>query len=375
MISRLDKSVLRDITTLTVIGVLGLTFLFSALSLYQIVNRFEVTPNIDTLLSFAPSLWVSLLPMTLPISALFATAMVFGRMRSDRELLLLSAAGVAPWRGFAAVIPVGIIVAGISWFGVSEWGPDAYSERHNLQRKALADFIDHPPRGPRELRFPGSGDGQASVDISYKDFSSGRFENLSIIIYNNEGLLSTLTTRSARITYQRHTGTMTLARCADPRLMTFDPITGAPVGSAIVATRINELQIPFKFGSDSGPKSSKALNTTQLLNEVYLEIQRPKAKQGASAELVRRTGLAFAGLLLPLLGALLAAMINHPNRLLPIAIGVIPSAVGYYPVMTAASTLAESGTLNVYLGMAMAPLLTGITIFCLAVYQRKGRWA
>ncbi len=65
--------------------------------------------------------------------------MVFGRMRSDRELLLLSAAGVAPWRVFIAVIPIGLLVASVSWFGVSEWGPDAYSERHNLQRKALAD--------------------------------------------------------------------------------------------------------------------------------------------------------------------------------------------------------------------------------------------
>src|SRR5690606_8976216 len=114
MISRLDKLVLRDVALLTLVCVLGLTFLFTALSLYQIVNRFEVTPHFDTLMSFAPSLWISLLPMTLPMSALFAATLVFGRMRGERELLLLAAAGVAPWRPFVMLLPIGLITGVIA---------------------------------------------------------------------------------------------------------------------------------------------------------------------------------------------------------------------------------------------------------------------
>ena len=130
MISRLDIVILRDVALLTLVCVLGLTFLFTALSLYQIVNRFEVTPQIGTLMSFAPSLWVSLLPMTLPMSTLFAATLVFGRMRAERELLLLAASGVTPWRPFVMLIPIGLVAAVISWFGVSEYGQTDSAELH-----------------------------------------------------------------------------------------------------------------------------------------------------------------------------------------------------------------------------------------------------
>ena len=175
MISRLDNVVLRDVALLTLVCVLGLTFLFTALSLYQIVNRFEVTPRFGTLVSFAPSLWVSLLPMTLPMSALFAATLVFGRMRAERELLLLAASGVTPWRPFVMLVPIGIVACAISWFGVSEFGPKAYADRHSLERQALADFIDHPPQGPRELHFPGGGGPDPSFDISYARVDDGFF--------------------------------------------------------------------------------------------------------------------------------------------------------------------------------------------------------
>ena len=198
MISRLDIVVLRDVAVLTLICVLGLTFLFTALSLYQIVNRFEVTPHFNTLMSFAPSLWVSLLPMTLPMSTLFAATLVFGRMRSERELLLLAAAGVAPWRPFVMLVPVGLVAATISWFGVSEYGPDAYAERHSLQRQALADFIDSPPQGPRELRFPGGSGPDASIDISYEAMRGGLYQDLKILVYNAAGFTQR-TQRSDRL--------------------------------------------------------------------------------------------------------------------------------------------------------------------------------
>ncbi len=373
MISRLDKVVLRDVLLLTLVCVIGLTFLFSALSLYQIVNRFEVTPHISTLISFAPSLAVSLLPLTMPISALFGTTLVFGRMCAERELLLLAASGVNPIRPFFPLLAVGLIAGVTSWLGVSEFGPQAYAERHNLQRRALADFIDHPPQGPRELRFPG-GENSPSIDITYQAFDARQFEGLTILVYNDEGLLATLHAETASITYERHSGTIILTRCFGPRLIQFEPKSGKPFGAPLVAERVNELRVPFNFGADTGPDGSKVLGTADLFAKVSEEQAIDAKRRGASAELVRRAGLAMAGLLLPLLGALLAALVNHPNRLFAVGIGVIPSALGYYPLMTAASTLAEKSSLNPWLASLLAPLAVVAACAVLGLRAMRGRW-
>lgn len=373
MITRLDMVILRDLMLFTLICVLGLTFLFSALSLYQIVNRFEVTPHIGTLMSFAPSLWISLLPLTMPISALFACTLVYGRMRAERELLLLAASGVTPWRPYIMVIPVGILAAVISWFGVSEYGPDAYAQRHSLQRQALADFIDNPPKGARELRFPGGGGPDPSIDISYSDVDAGRYESLRILVYNDMGLLAALSADSATISYQRHSGVMTLANCFNPRLVEFNPETGAPSGMPMVAAKVNELRVPFDFGSDEDVDVPKALRSGALLERIQSDIEGNKGKRGAAAELVRRVGLAGAGLLLPLLGALIASLVSHPNRLLAIGAGVIPCALVYYPAMTAAATLAENATFAPQFAMTFAPGGALLAILAVITALLRGR--
>ncbi|MCC7508082.1 MAG: LptF/LptG family permease [Planctomycetes bacterium] len=374
MIWRLHKVLTRELALLTLVCSLGLTFLFSVLGLYQIVNRFEVTPHFSTLLSFAPSLAVSLLPLTMPISALFAGAMVFGRMRAERELLLVSASGISPWRPFLGLIPIGIVVAFVAWFGVSEFGPEAYAQRHSLQRKALADFLDHPPQGPRELRFPGSGGLTPSIDISYAAVDEGVYRDLTVFVYNEEGLVASLHAASARIEYRRHDSMLSLTRCFEPRLIQYMPSTGRPSGTPLVADRVDELRVPFSFGSEAGPESSKALNSGQLVGKVREELSGPRGGRSAAAELVRRAGLTLAGLLLPLLGALLAAMVNHPNRLLAIGAGVIPAAVGYYPLMTASATLAEKATLSPLAAALLAPGAALLAVFVCAWRITQGRW-
>lgn len=381
MIWRIDKAVFRDLLLLTLVGVVGLTFLFSALGLYQIVTRLGFTPHIATLISFAPSLTVSLLPMTLPISALLAASMVFGRMRGERELLLLSSSGVSPWRPFVSLLPFGVIVAVISAVAVSELGPGAYAQRHELGRQALADLLDHPPQGPRELRLPREKPA-ASIDISYQSVHDGVYSDLTILAHVDAdresgslgGLILSLQARSARIEYRRHSSTIRLTRCFEPRMIQFDPDTGRPVGTPLIAERINDLEVPFPLGEGDAPSGHKPKGTALLVRDMLSELEEGGSKRGAVSEFVRRAGLSLAGLVLPLLGALLAAMVNHPNRLLAIGAGVIPAAVGYYPLMTSATTLASDGTLPVIAAILFAPAVA--LLACTAVLWRltMGRW-
>lgn len=385
MIKRIDKIVLRDVAVSVLITVLGMTFLFTAVGLYQIVSRFPITPRFGTLMSFAPSLWISLLPFSLPVSVLVSSALVFGRMRAEHELLLLSASGVPPWRPFVALVPLGLVTAALSGYAVSEMGPAAYVERDELQRKALADFIDHPPPGPRELRFSTSGSGMpgvkiTGVDISYGAFDGGHFEDLAVIVHGQgageeQGLIATLTAQRARLVYQRQSSVMLMTGCVRPRLVTYDPATGAPAGEPppLVAERINELRMPFEFGRDESSDPPKAMATRELLQKAADDAGLA-GKQGAAGEIVRRAGLAGAGLL-ALLGALLAALVNHPNRLLAVGVGVVPSALIYYPPLVACQSLAENGTLGP-LAATIAPLsITIVAIGALLfVHWRRG-WA
>jgi lipopolysaccharide export LptBFGC system permease protein LptF len=375
MIGRLDRVMFREMALYTLLCTVGLTFLFSALGLHQVVHRLEVTPHIGTLLAFGPSVMVGLLPLTLPISALFAAALVYGRMRSERELLLYAASGVPVWRAFVPVLPLGLLVAGVSTYIVSEYGPEAYAERFSLQRRALADFLDNPPQGPRELRFPGSGGEAPSIDISYDALDFGDYRNLTIFVYNDQGLLASLHARSARIDYQRHSGMFVLSRCYEPRMVQFDPETGRPMGAPLVASQVSELRMPFDFGGDSRPSGNKALRTGELLQAAREEIERGADRRGAASEFTRRAGLSLAGLILPLLGALLAAQVNHPNRLLAIGAGVIPAAGVYYPLMTASTTLAETGAMSIPVAVLMAPVLMLAVCAFFALKITRGSWA
>lgn len=378
---RIDRAVIRDLLLLTVVGTFGLTFLFSALGLFQVVTQLGFTPHITTLLSFAPSLTVSLLPMTLPISALLASAMVYGRMRAERELLLLSSSGVVPWRPFVGLLPFGLVIAAISALAVSELGPSAYAQRHELGRRALADLLDHPPQGPRELRLLRDKP-HASIEISYDSVNDGVFRNLTILAHvdgdsrrgTRGGLVMSLQARSASIEYLRHSGSIRLTRCFGPRMIQFDPESGRPTGTPLIAERVNELEVPFPLGGSDSPSGHKPKGTAQLVGDMLAELNAGGTKLGAASEFVRRAGVSLAGLILPLLGALLAALVNHPNRLLAIGAGVIPAAVGYYPLMTTATTLAANGTLPVTAAIMLAPAAGLLVSFAIAWRLTRGRW-
>jgi lipopolysaccharide export LptBFGC system permease protein LptF len=382
---RLDRAILREMLPLAFICLLGLTFLFATVGLFQIVNRFEVTPRVTTLLAFWPVLWKSLLPMTLPISLTFAAAMVYGRMRAEGELLVLSSAGVSPWRHYAVLLPLGLICGAISFYAASELGPDAYARRFALTRQALSDFVNYPPGGARELRLNG-------LDMSYADARDGRVYDLTLILHSDEGpsdqqgLLASLSADEARIRYDTDKLELVFVNVRNPRLVCFDPKTGAPgtphievfggdtklLSPAMSASQIENLRYKYDFGGTAKAEGAKALGTFALLEQVEREATG-KGPSEASGELVRRAGLGFAGLLLPLLGALLASLVNHPNRLLAIAAGVIPGALLFFPLMTAASGLARGG-FDVTFSYLLAPLV--VLAVCGFVLQRhmRGRW-
>jgi hypothetical protein len=307
-------------------------------------------------------------------------------MRAEHELLLLAASGLPPWRPFVALIPLALLTAALTGYAVSEMGPDAYVERDELQRTALADFIDHPPPGPRELRFTTSGSGFPGVkitgiDISYGAYEGGHFEELAVIVHgadisqDAQGLVATLTAKRARLVYQRQSSIMLMTGCVNPRLVRYDPATGAPAAEPppLVAERINELRMPFEFGRDDDRDPPKAMATRALLQKAA-EDAMLGGKQGAAGEIVRRAGLAGAGFL-ALLGALLAALVNHPNRLLAVGVGVVPSALLYYPPLVACQGLAENGTLGPLAAtiapMALMAAAIGAVLF---VHWRRG-WA
>jgi lipopolysaccharide export LptBFGC system permease protein LptF len=380
MFARLDRSLLREIIPVTIIGVLGLTFLFTTVGLFQIVNRFEVTPRVGTLLAFLPALWQLLLPMTLPVSLTFAASLSLGRMRAEGEILVLQSAGVAPWRAFLVLLPLGLLAGAFSFYFASELGPSAYARRDSLTRQAVADFVNHPPAGARELRL-------TSLDLSYADVRQGRFESVTLILHNDQGLIASMTAQSARISYDRQSRELVLNDLRQPRVICFDPKSGAPgspriemfgtggklLSPAISASHIENLRWKFEPGGEKAAEGPKALDTLALLERIATDRNAHAQKHEAAGELVRRVNLGLAGLLLPLLGALLAALVSHPNRLLAVSAGVIPGALAYFPLMTAASGLARNG-LDVWLCCAPAPLvLSAACAFVLSRHQR-GRW-
>ena len=120
MVFVLHRYVFRELLKILVPATVALTLIMSLLSILRPIQEYGIGPG-----QVVPILGYSLpitLTFVLPLSALFAVAMVYGRLASDNELEACKASGISLWTlvypglamainviaGIAAEIPYGI---------------------------------------------------------------------------------------------------------------------------------------------------------------------------------------------------------------------------------------------------------------------------
>lgn len=135
----LHAYVLRELLKTFGLTILALTALFTmGGGLYNVVRSPGVTAT--SLLSVLPLLLPIVITLTMPVSALFATTMVYGRLAADNELLACRAAGVNVHRTFLSVVLLSVFVTAFTLLFSNLVIPDFMKRLDRFARTNIRDY-------------------------------------------------------------------------------------------------------------------------------------------------------------------------------------------------------------------------------------------
>jgi len=136
----LHTYVLRELLKTFGLALAALTVLFTmGGGLYNIV-RYEGVSAGDVF-GFVPILIPIVVTLTMPMAALFATAMVYGRLAADNELLACRAAGINIHRLLLAAVLLSVFVAAFSLLFGSFIIPSFMQRIDSFTRSNIRDLV------------------------------------------------------------------------------------------------------------------------------------------------------------------------------------------------------------------------------------------
>jgi len=120
---------------------LVLTGVFAVVALMQ-VSRHNRDVSLSLILSRIHLLPLESLGFTFPISVLFATALTFGRMTADNEILAMRTGGIHPFRFFSPAIVFGLLLSALTIWLSGTVAPAAKAKGSALTKGDLRRLFD-----------------------------------------------------------------------------------------------------------------------------------------------------------------------------------------------------------------------------------------
>jgi len=148
----LHAYVLRELLKTFGLAILALTALFTmGGGLYNVVRSPGVTAA--SLLSVLPLLLPIVITLTMPVSALFAATMVYGRLAADNELLACRAAGVNVHRTFLSAVLLSVFVTVFTLLFGNFVIPDFMKRLDRFARTNIRDIALQQLRSQGHVRY------------------------------------------------------------------------------------------------------------------------------------------------------------------------------------------------------------------------------
>jgi lipopolysaccharide export LptBFGC system permease protein LptF len=176
----LDRYIIREILLPFVIALVVLTFVLIIPFIIEQAEQFiQKGVPWSTILQVMATLVPSVLGLTIPMALLIAALIGLGRLASDREIVVLMACGVSPYRLLRPVLVFGTLAALATFYVMIEWIPNANQTYREIIARVVADRAEeqvrHAQPGPtnivgREERPHGGGPSGAD----YSDGAHGR---------------------------------------------------------------------------------------------------------------------------------------------------------------------------------------------------------
>jgi LPS export ABC transporter permease LptG/LPS export ABC transporter permease LptF len=143
----LDRYIIREILLPFAIALVVLTFVLIIPFIIEQAEQFiQKGVPWSTILQAMATLLPMALGNTIPMALLIAVLVALGRLASDREVVVMMACGISPYRLLRPVMLLGLVAATATLYVLVSWLPDANQTYREIIARVVADRAEQQVR-------------------------------------------------------------------------------------------------------------------------------------------------------------------------------------------------------------------------------------
>jgi lipopolysaccharide export system permease protein len=356
----ITKAILKEMAVvagITLLGLVVLVLLQQAVRLADLITKQGVS-----LFTIAPILALALPALVvtiLPVCSLMAPAIAYSRLASDGELLALRATGYSFYQLLSPIVGLGAIMGIGTAILVLEVIPHANLLARQLVFEAVSTSLQLRIREQVfQSPFPG-----LIVYVEHIDENNGQLEGV-LLADSRTPEATTILASEAEI-LPDFAGMRVIVKMRNGSLLRREGEQGFQQASFERYNFVIEVGNPWQ-----GMELSRKRVREMTLGEIWQQVQTVQASGGshlrALVEWHKRVALPISCLVLVFVGAAVGGLNRRTGRLGGFAISA-GSLLLYYILVTAGSSLAETGVISPTLGVWMPNGLALVTAAYLVV--------
>jgi LPS export ABC transporter permease LptF len=362
----ITKAILKEMATvagITLLGLVVLVLLQQAVRLADLITKqgvslFTVAPILALAL---PALVVTILP----VCSLMAPAITYSRLATDGELLALRATGYSFYQLLSPILGLGVFMGIATAVLVLEVIPHANFLVRQLVFEAVSTSLQLRVR-ERVFQSPLPG---LIVYVEHIDENNGQLEGV-LLADNRTPEATTIFASEAEI-LPDFPGMRVIVKMRNGSLLRREGEQSFQQASFERYSFVIEVGNPW-----DGAELSRKRVREMTLGEIWQQVQMIKASGGshlrALVEWHKRVALPISCLVLVFVGAAVGGLNRRTGRFGGFAISA-GSLLLYYILVTAGSSLAETGAIAPTLGV-WAPNMLALVTATYLVLVVNGRW-
>jgi LPS export ABC transporter permease LptG/LPS export ABC transporter permease LptF len=361
----LDRYIIREILLPFVIALLVFTFVLIIPFILELAEDL-IAKGVawPTILRLMATLVPAQLGLTIPMALLLGILVAFGRLSGDREVVVMMACGVSPYRLLRPVMLFATVATAATFYVMVEAIPDANQMHREIKLRIVADIADGQVR-PRTFfeEFP-------DTVLYVRDIpATGGWQ----------GVLAADTKNASQPTiYLAERGRMVINRKAETIEMVLEDgirhTTNANDPAVYAAAHFDQLIVtldPQSVFRNSLPRGEREMTIPELQGLVTELRARNLPFHNPVMEIHKKFSIPVACLVFGVVGVALGLSSRKDGKLASFVLGV-GVIFAYYVVMFTSEAMTKGQLLPAYLAMWMPNLVLGAAGLALLVSRSRG---
>ncbi|MGQ0736421.1 MAG: LPS export ABC transporter permease LptG [Acidobacteriota bacterium] len=360
----LDRYLIREIVVPFVLALVVFTFVliipFIIELSEQLIAKGVAWP---TILRLMMTLVPASLGLTIPMALLLGILVAFGRLSSDREIVVMMACGISPYRLLRPVMALATVAAAATFWIMVEAIPDANQTNRELTLRVVADRAE----------------GQVRPRVFFEDFPDTVLYVRDVPPAGGwEHVLAADTKNAAQpVLYLARKGRMVINRQAETIEMVLDD--GArhatkPDNVSYEMVRFDELIVtldPRSVFQTSLPRGEREMTIAELQTRAADLRARGLPFHSPVMEIHKKFSIPVACIVFAILGVALGVSNRRDGKLASFVLG-IGVIFAYYVIMFSSEAMAKGAVVPAWLAMWMPNLVLGAAGVALLVSRARG---